>query len=530
MSAAQTADEAQGAAELAWGAGGWHKGIQGDADGSLSQGSGGTTHCPAATSDDGDVSGKGSGSGSGAAAGAPIEDAWSRDDDASSGGTPGGGKEGDGDPRDALPSLRKDGAVANAGSAGHPTDCKPCAFYCYSLRGCRNGTECCYCHLYHESKLRQRREDWKRAQREKRGRQRDRRAQRGEAEGSAGESPSAAPAPAAAPPPLVLRSPTSGPHPPGAVVSSAVGAPAGELQAKQADAVSAVPSRLYTKAAAAGLASGRTAAAAVPAPAATPQARSPAGFPEPGPAASPPTPSASPGGAPGRSKRESPATSGSPLLKPHSQEALPRSVGMVTSRAPAEYSAPMRVPQPRPPTATSDACLAAATSAASGTMPPMDFFAYTPNSAVISIGQMVEMWPPVQLITAGLVFAVSPELPRGLALDERSGLIHGRPQEGTAGLATHFVTACKPGDTSMRVKLSMVNMKVVHPQTAGLTTTGFGRAHTAFVAPEGLLQDSSKHTFHSKPFLGSSQPYNLGLMVQWALEEDSVAVPRRAPP
>jgi len=66
-------------------------------------------------------------------------------------------------------SLERNGPQESLGSRQHPEGCKPCAFYCYSLCGCRNGPSCIFCHLFHESKLRQRREEWKRAQREKRG-------------------------------------------------------------------------------------------------------------------------------------------------------------------------------------------------------------------------------------------------------------------------------------------------------------------------------------------------------------------------
>lgn len=66
-------------------------------------------------------------------------------------------------------TLRCNGEQPTLGSTGHPDECKPCAFYCFSLRGCTRGPECTYCHMYHESKLRQRREEWKRHQRMKHG-------------------------------------------------------------------------------------------------------------------------------------------------------------------------------------------------------------------------------------------------------------------------------------------------------------------------------------------------------------------------
>mmetsp|Transcript_24800 Transcript_24800/g.65103 ORF Transcript_24800/g.65103 Transcript_24800/m.65103 type:complete len:190 (-) Transcript_24800:607-1176(-) len=66
------------------------------------------------------------------------------------------------------PSLSRDGPMVSVGSAEHPDTCKACAFYCFTHSGCRNGVDCTYCHLSHESKLRQRRDEWKKAQRHKR--------------------------------------------------------------------------------------------------------------------------------------------------------------------------------------------------------------------------------------------------------------------------------------------------------------------------------------------------------------------------
>ncbi|CAE7606908.1 unnamed protein product, partial [Symbiodinium natans] len=34
-------------------------------------------------------------------------------------------------------SAERDGPRESAGSAGHPSMCKPCAFYCFTLIGCR---------------------------------------------------------------------------------------------------------------------------------------------------------------------------------------------------------------------------------------------------------------------------------------------------------------------------------------------------------------------------------------------------------
>lgn len=38
------------------------------------------------------------------------------------------------------------------GSVGHPDKCVPCAFYCYSLRGCNKGAQCNFCHMTHAKK------------------------------------------------------------------------------------------------------------------------------------------------------------------------------------------------------------------------------------------------------------------------------------------------------------------------------------------------------------------------------------------
>eukprot|EP00747_Dinoflagellata_sp_TGD_P179083 gnl/TRDRNA2_/TRDRNA2_29258_c0_seq1.p1 gnl/TRDRNA2_/TRDRNA2_29258_c0~~gnl/TRDRNA2_/TRDRNA2_29258_c0_seq1.p1 ORF type:complete len:478 (-),score=94.59 gnl/TRDRNA2_/TRDRNA2_29258_c0_seq1:55-1488(-) len=43
----------------------------------------------------------------------------------------------------------EDGVVATTNVGGHPTDCTPCQFFCYSLAGCSKGSECSYCHLDH---------------------------------------------------------------------------------------------------------------------------------------------------------------------------------------------------------------------------------------------------------------------------------------------------------------------------------------------------------------------------------------------
>jgi len=65
-------------------------------------------------------------------------------------------------------TLHNEGPQTSAGSAGHPEECMPCTFYCFTRRGCNRGLDCRFCHLTHQSKLQQRREAWKKQQREKR--------------------------------------------------------------------------------------------------------------------------------------------------------------------------------------------------------------------------------------------------------------------------------------------------------------------------------------------------------------------------
>lgn len=73
--------------------------------------------------------------------------------------------EGEGGPYATLASM---GALESAGSIEHPGNCQPCTFYCFTRRGCNRGADCKFCHMSHQSKLQQRREAWKKQQREKR--------------------------------------------------------------------------------------------------------------------------------------------------------------------------------------------------------------------------------------------------------------------------------------------------------------------------------------------------------------------------
>jgi len=68
----------------------------------------------------------------------------------------------------SSPTLRSNGEMWSQGSAQHPDNCTPCAFYCFKRFGCSKDKDCIFCHMNHVSKTRQRRGQWKLRQREKR--------------------------------------------------------------------------------------------------------------------------------------------------------------------------------------------------------------------------------------------------------------------------------------------------------------------------------------------------------------------------
>jgi len=290
----------------------------------------------------------------------------------------------------SLPTLRKDGPITNSGSAGHPENCKPCAFYCFSLRGCRNGAECAYCHLFHESKLRQRREDWKKSQCEKREKQRrDQRSQSALAEREAEASAEVAP-PAPVPAPALKQT-----------MRTDLAEVAALSRNQGARAPRPMPEGNVPVAAAAPL----------------PVASEMAGWCNAG------TPAAA-------------------LVDIGGGAAISRGVPNRAQRQPQRYP---------PPPAGVDAGLSG----------PVNVFTYTPNTAVIGVGQTIELLPPVHIVSAGMVFAVSPDLPMGLMLDERMGLVHGKAQEATPGMVKYYIMACEPGDSSLSVKMSVVELGVM---------------------------------------------------------------------
>jgi len=416
-----------------WDNGQW-KNTKADVDGTASHCSSTVTRCPAPSGDEGEDtrSGHGSGSGSNGRSRAgetnKTQDTWSRDDVSSSG----DGQRSETTPEDGagaanFASLQRDGPSASCGSTGHPEQCKPCAFYCYSLRGCRNGDGCVFCHLFHESKLQQRREEWKRAQREKRGRMRKNAREEAQASVVASQAVESTPAPAQ--PTLIHHTAKVKPtflqgvsatmedqeeRPVAKVAYVREGEPAKELS------VGAQQSPFRKNAAAAAVKAGAAGTA----------------------------PGTSLGG---QKKQKKP-------LKPQ-KPAAQDSLG-TPMHVPALFDTmnPMTNPMAVP----------GMTNGMNGNM-PMDFFSYTPSSVVVGVGQAVELWPPVPILSAGMLFAVSPALPRGLALDKNTGLIAGTAQEGTDGSKQYFVTACNPRAVVPSIRVSMVDIKVINVQAPGYT-------------------------------------------------------------
>lgn len=62
-------------------------------------------------------------------------------------------------------SLKVNGPLWSPGAIFHPDQCTPCTFFCFQKAGCRNGDDCAFCHLFHESRTQRRQREWKEARR-----------------------------------------------------------------------------------------------------------------------------------------------------------------------------------------------------------------------------------------------------------------------------------------------------------------------------------------------------------------------------
>lgn len=386
---------------------------------------------------------------------------------------------------DGYPRLCAAGPQESKGSVGHPDACNPCAFYCFAARGCRNGGECSFCHLLHESKLQRRRAEWKMAQRSKRlarkqgapfpdaeedvqlqGNELDHKAAGG---GPRGLHPSFAAEPA-----TYLQA-----DPPGAVAAGVRRDPAVSVPSAQAPFPRAMGSDGGPR---------REESAMQPV-----KVQLRVHWPPPRAYPSSLTPGlSSDAGFVGGGF----TTQGS---------CKPPQVGAAARR--------VQVPARPPPTAQKPGRDAPATSlqrVQQQMLPGSSVFQYSPSHAVVGVGQLIEIRPPVGLAVSDAIFGISPELPLGVHLDPHTGLILGKPQVGTDGPTTYFVTACtsasKPGaqgrnplDVSLHI--SQVSIDVVGVQASGYQTAAQAAARGAPAGSRGAAKAAALHQAGGAPGL-----------------------------
>jgi len=342
-----------------------------------------------------------------------------------------GNKANSGQP-DGYPRLCAAGPQESRGSLGHPDACNPCAFYCFAARGCRNGGDCSFCHLLHESKLQRRRAEWKMAQRSKRlARKQGSAVQEAEAEGG---GPRGWPA-------------SFADDLPGAVMPATVAA------SMRRDPAVNVPSAQAPFPRAMGSDGDPCHEESVMQP-----VKVQLGMHRPHPGASYPS-SLTPG--------------------------FPPNTGFVGGGITTSAARQMQVPARPSPGAQKPSRDAPSTSLQQ-MLPGSSVFQYSPSHTVVGVGQLVEIRPPVGLAVSNAIFGISPELPLGVHLDSHTGLILGKPRVGTDGPTTYFVTACtsastpsaqghSPLDVSLhisQVSIEVVDMQAAAPHRAG-AASGF---------------------------------------------------------
>lgn len=450
-----------------------------------------TTRCPMGSDDSEDTSGRIRASAGKAAnrPDAPQTEEWCRDDFESSSGELGphaaqdarrsstartrndssnsqqDAGDGDVSPHHGKPSpsLQRDGPIANAGSVGHPHECKACAFYCFSLRGCRNGDACTYCHMYHESKLRQRREEWKKSQRDKcdqNKRWEEVRTSTGCPASTGGQPPSSYGAAVGAGESQnrttrhrMMWCPTgsswvAGPDANRGRITEAGGerVDRGAFQ-KKASSAATRQSADHADKGAGGVAVSTSAS--------------------------------------GAGVRNAP---GAVDGKMHGQG---RQVPAARTGAGAGQARDGSEPNTNcVPTASTAGTFEGLPLTRGGT----ELFTYAPASIVVAGGQLVEMWPPVHLIDKNHVFEISPKLPAGLTLDRRIGLIHGKPEEATFGTQSYVVTLSSPDESTPWVKIAMLRLKVMDVFVPGHVATSF------------VENDAGETTITFREVIGRSQP------------------------
>mmetsp|Transcript_56365 Transcript_56365/g.132157 ORF Transcript_56365/g.132157 Transcript_56365/m.132157 type:complete len:442 (-) Transcript_56365:119-1444(-) len=386
-----------------------------DEHASRSTSSGGKTRYPFG-SDEGDTSGQTneSQSSGGGTAGQVAEESVSRSDPASSehGSAANGAQDSQaGGCNEGLPPrfacLARDGASESVGSVQHPNGCKPCAFYCFSPQsGCRNGLDCVFCHLDHVSRLRKKKEEWKRTQRERRKNGRLKAdddtcwSQDGEAEGDE------------------------------------------TLDDEEGDATS-LPQRV-----ASGMPVG--------------QARK----------------AGSGSGLPAGQEQDSEAGLGEPA----------KAKGLKGSK---------RHPE------------------ANSISPELNVFAYNPSCAVVAVREGIWMSPPTRMMEEEMIWAVSPELPLGVHLNQRTGLISGSAGQPTTGAVNYFVTACKPATRIEMVSASIVTLNILdHVALAGASVSPPSVPEYLSVPPgDPLLGEDLVSLLTADDSVGFSRPENFAAPV-----------------
>lgn len=283
----------------------------------------------------------------------------------------------------AFESLERNGASCSIGSAGHPDGCTPCAFYCYSLRGCRSGLKCIFCHLEHSNRGHRRR-----------GKNNRRRAQvQAEPDDLEADALLAA-----------ERSPQR--------VASAFGYALPLFRGEVQIGVNKIADDTFESEL---------------------------------------------GGSP--KYVESSLTS--PL--PHSQQPIqvvPANMLIAAAQLQVLTAARLQAAQAAMQCSSSVGIPVAASSCDISDLVFDYSFDYSTCVAVLKLGQTVSLKPQLPLTGRRKIFAVSSELPRGLRLDELSGVIHGTPLELCIESRTYFITAC---DTSglADIKTAAIRIRIL---------------------------------------------------------------------
>lgn len=388
-----------------------------------------------------------------------------------------------------YPSLKRNGACDSAGSAAHGNGCKPCAFYCYSEGGCRDGSACVFCHQLHESKLRKRKENWKNSHKALQRERVDGRRDRNRRENGGGERR------------WESGSSQGGPRGPGSdsTCTSHLGSqdlqpmPAGYfpdeglLGQSMPDLLAQIagsPNRLKSLRAEGdgvlrnvlkGMQQPTYAADGV-------QLQSP--FRKPGPTFN--TEGVS--GNRALPKDFAQSVQGSCILPASELGAPPEGVsneigslmrsianghGVLDAQA-AHADDTMSTKHCNAQMALPAGVVNALTSGRAS-----EIFAYTPNSLVVAVGQKVELRPS-RNDSCPRLFAVAPELPRGVAIDKTTGLITGTAQEATDGLVAHFVTSCEPSmiAADIKIQIAIVHINVITVVAPGYTIANLCRKET----------------------------------------------------